>query len=469
MARYRMMAAAVAALLVLPLGTAVAGAQEAAPEVPQEEIRKRDELIFAQESLLNVYRCRFNVDTQVVPGDCADGEPAQDQLLPPPFQGMGTQQDLGVRDQLVITQEALLNDYRCLFKIDAQIVPGGCNRIAVVFDLAIWIMDGDGEGARKIVTADDFATPGFSSLFSNPVWSHDGTRIAFVVAYYGQPWDGLPDKSDIWTINDDGTGLEVLLDGENADIQRIYNLTWSPDGTKLAYQSICCDRLGVSTTSNLTVVDVDGSNSTLISKVSTHRAFSWSPDGSQIVYSEGLTRDNWIANADGTNQRRLNGLGADFGPIWSPDGSRIAIGVTSRPQNRKEIWVFDADGRNQRRVASSAHTFGTPLQQGEIGFTWSFDGKQITYFDIQGDNVILTLMDANGSNKYQIATLEGVASHPVWSPDGTRIAYSPGGHFVGSNETNLVAEGLWVVFADGTNQWKLASGPVYTRNLSWSP
>ena len=469
MARYRMVAAAVVALLVLPLGTAMAGAQEAAPEVPQEEIRKRDELIFAQESLLNVYRCRFNVDTQVVPGGCVDGEPAQDQPSPPPFQGMGTQQALDVRDQLVINQEALLNDYRCLFKIDARIVPGGCNRIAVAFDLAVWIMDGDGEGARKIVTADDFATPGFSSLFSNPVWSPDGTRIAFVVAYYQEPWDGRPDKSDIWTVNDDGTGLAVLLDGENTDVQRIPHLAWSPDGTKLAYQSICCDRLGVSTNSNLTVVDVDGSNSTLISKVPTQPAFSWSPDGSRIVYSKGLTGDNWIADADGTNQRRLNGLGADFGPIWSPDGSRIAVGVTSRPQNRKEIWVFDADGRNQRRIASSAYTFGTPLQQGAIGFTWSFDGRQITYFDIRGDDVVLTAMDANGSNKYQIATLEGVASHPVWSPDGTRIAYSPGGHFVRGNETNLVAEGLWVVFADGTNQQKLASGPIYTRDLSWSP
>ena len=36
----------------------------------------RDTLIVAQESLLNVYRCRFNVDTQVVPNGCIQGNPA---------------------------------------------------------------------------------------------------------------------------------------------------------------------------------------------------------------------------------------------------------------------------------------------------------------------------------------------------------------------------------------------------------
>ncbi|WP_419926283.1 CAP domain-containing protein [Candidatus Poriferisocius sp.] len=35
----------------------------------------RDELIAAQESLLNSYRCQFDVDTHIVPYDCASGRP----------------------------------------------------------------------------------------------------------------------------------------------------------------------------------------------------------------------------------------------------------------------------------------------------------------------------------------------------------------------------------------------------------
>ena len=41
-----------------------------------EDIRVRDELIAAQEALLNVYRCRFDIDTEIVPGGCVNSAPA---------------------------------------------------------------------------------------------------------------------------------------------------------------------------------------------------------------------------------------------------------------------------------------------------------------------------------------------------------------------------------------------------------
>ena len=37
-----------------------------------------------------------------------------------------TQSDLDVRDGLIQSQEALLNVYRCQYDIDTQLVPGGC-------------------------------------------------------------------------------------------------------------------------------------------------------------------------------------------------------------------------------------------------------------------------------------------------------------------------------------------------------
>ena len=49
-------------------------------------------------------------------------EPTQ----PGTFEGTPTGADVAVRDQLIVSQEALLNTYRCLFNVDTQIVPGGC-------------------------------------------------------------------------------------------------------------------------------------------------------------------------------------------------------------------------------------------------------------------------------------------------------------------------------------------------------
>ena len=94
--------------------------------VAREDVELRDRLIFDQEALLNVYRCLFDIDTQVVPGGCAGGEPSRPAAQPAPFGGTPTLAEVELRDQLIASQEALLNVYRCKFDIDTQMVPGGC-------------------------------------------------------------------------------------------------------------------------------------------------------------------------------------------------------------------------------------------------------------------------------------------------------------------------------------------------------
>jgi hypothetical protein len=60
--------AAIAALLVV-CGV-IAAAQVASARDADSEITSRDTLIRAQEDLLNTYRCLFSVDMQLVPGGC---------------------------------------------------------------------------------------------------------------------------------------------------------------------------------------------------------------------------------------------------------------------------------------------------------------------------------------------------------------------------------------------------------------
>ena len=118
----------VACLLVPALAAAQAGAQPAPEAQPTlADIAVRDQLIADQESLLNTYRCLFGVDTHVVPGGCADGQPSGGRTQPGTFDGTPVQSDVDVRDQLIANQEALLNVYRCQFDIDTQLVPGGCD------------------------------------------------------------------------------------------------------------------------------------------------------------------------------------------------------------------------------------------------------------------------------------------------------------------------------------------------------
>ncbi|WP_419930171.1 hypothetical protein [Candidatus Poriferisocius sp.] len=90
------------------------------------DVEARDQLIANQEALLNTYRCRFDIDTQIVSGGCTNGMPAQPAEGPAPFTGTPTTADVAGRDLLIWAQEALLNAYRCRFDVDTQIVPGGC-------------------------------------------------------------------------------------------------------------------------------------------------------------------------------------------------------------------------------------------------------------------------------------------------------------------------------------------------------
>ena len=126
---YRRVAAVVIAVcLVAPLlGVSAAGAQGASGGgATVQDISVRDQLIADQESLLNVYRCLYQVDFGAVPGGCSGSEPAQGRTQPGAFEGTPTEADISVRDQLIADQESLLNIYRCQYNVDTQLVPGGC-------------------------------------------------------------------------------------------------------------------------------------------------------------------------------------------------------------------------------------------------------------------------------------------------------------------------------------------------------
>ena len=127
-ARLRVSCALVALCLSLPVvGGPIAAAQaESSPNELKAAIEKRDGLIASQESLLNAYRCLFDVDTHIVPGGCTDGKPAEGPTPPTVYRGEPTRNEVAIRDQLIIQQESLLNIYRCLFDVDTHIVPGGC-------------------------------------------------------------------------------------------------------------------------------------------------------------------------------------------------------------------------------------------------------------------------------------------------------------------------------------------------------
>jgi Tol biopolymer transport system component len=85
-------------------------------------------------------------------------------------------------------------------------------------------------------------------LHSEPEWSPDGTTLIF---RRGDP---------IWSIRYDGTDERLL----NADVRRYVRsqMTWSPDGSKIAYVNVAPDTADLWTGLSHTVwvMEADGSN-----------------------------------------------------------------------------------------------------------------------------------------------------------------------------------------------------------------
>src|SRR4051794_33383514 len=97
---------------------------------------------------------------------------------------------------------------------------------------------------------------------------------------------------------------------------------WSPDGTKIAFASF---RDGGD--EEIYVMNADGTSPTrLTTSVGADAEPAWSPDGAKIAFRSG--RDGnfeiYAMNADGTNQVDVSGNAAnDDRPAWSPNGARI--------------------------------------------------------------------------------------------------------------------------------------------------
>lgn len=150
---------------------------------------------------------------------------------------------------------------------------------------------------------------------------------------------------------------------------------------------------------------------------------SWSPDGSKIVYGDGNgeTSDLWIMNADGSNKTRLTVNWSSHSPAWSPVGNRIAF--ISQHEGGPHVYLIDADGQNQVRL-----TIADSAIIQEAAPLWSPDGTKVIF---QGTRVTPagTRDDyyqadaANSGATQRLTFVDGLfdSGKATISPDGTKL------------------------------------------------
>lgn len=265
-----------------------------------------------------------------------------------------------------------------------------------------------------VVGLDGIQRQEFSGLPADvfaPSLSPDGSTLAFVTGGETGP--------QLATIASDGSGFRIL------DVPIAANSpVWSPDGSRIAFAGWRASTSGDVQSGNRDIyaVGADGSHlQRLTTSAADDETPEWSPDGSRLAYASNPTADEfsdqveiWTVPSTGGAPRRLTRNHVwDAEPTWSPDGTQIAY--YSFADSR--LWVMEADGSDHHPLVTTAPGFFAPQ--------WSPDGSRIVGLGRErsdGSLRVLLLDLATG----EVATIGTLGVHSDWN----RVRWMPSGNAI---------------------------------------
>src|SRR5215203_6065481 len=298
-------------------------------------------------------------------------------------------------------------------------------------------------------------------LDSNPAFSPDGESIAYSSDHTGTF------EIYIRSIAPDGRDMQLTTDGHQN-----FDPAWSPDGKRIAYYSM--KRGGIF------MMPALGGVAKQLTKFGSHPV--WSPDGQWLAF-QGVSSPDldampmgsstlWIVNSQGGEPRQLtqvnNPPGSHYAPSWSPDAKRVAFinfntvspqvwsiavsgdglqSITKHGTGDKSWPIYAPDGNSiyyNRGEAfwktpvspDSGAAVGEPIKVADLGSTvirnatLSASGKWIAYSaSITTDNLIsvpISPLTNEPAGSPSFLTNQPGTRHiaPVFSPDGSKIAFS---------------------------------------------
>ncbi len=206
----------------------------------------------------------------------------------------------------------------------------------------LWVVDADGAGLQRLTTTE--SSDGDIESHYDPAWSPDGKQLALQL--YTFDYEQGSGRESIATVDAaPGATATVIVPGTSG--ARHSQPVWSPDGTRIAFVTAVVGTAAVN--EDIWTVSPTGDELQRVTSSGGYKAsVDWSPDSSMLVYQDGRGEAAEIAVVDrdgGTPRRLTNNKYFDRIPVWSPDGNRIAF-VSDADDVTDGVRVMDADGSN---------------------------------------------------------------------------------------------------------------------------
>jgi Tol biopolymer transport system component len=205
----------------------------------------------------------------------------------------------------------------------------------------IYLIHADGSGVKEL-TQNEVPVVVFS-----PRWSPAGDWIAYMQGGIAPTYLRLTKP--------DGTGDKALV----RSIRNVLSIAWSPDGSHLAYATSChyCDVLNDDEPDDLRLVSLDGLEEDTLFRFEDRWleifGLSWSPDGSYLAFTASMGKEPlrrlFLFEFEAKELAEVAVFDAgdwQIGvPTWSPEGTQLVFDYGG--EDERDIYILDIKARLQ--------------------------------------------------------------------------------------------------------------------------